>query len=227
MIAEKPEKFHVFFKSGLAWGKAYDYSIEEQIAVFLMIAGLSDYVIQAAKSPDPMAEMAKLDDHPDYQDWTGGTGGKFELHHFLGALFALLGTLECLMLYGHYLNELLAIANEQKDDEALFNAIRVDPVAITSDTAAHRISRAAIEADSKFFKGLKNALLGKTGKQARYLRKFKLLMQILLESGLLQRPNSDIRAFALELDVYAENPNAEKNLNELIRKFRQKKTISK
>lgn len=131
------------------------------------------------------------------------------------------------MLYGFYINELLAKASQDSDDDALFNAIRVDPLAITSDTAAHRIARASIQADSLFFSKLQNSLKGKSGKQARYLKKFKFLMQLLLEQGLLSRPNSELRAFALELGTYAEDANAEKNLNELIRKFRKKKTISK
>lgn len=227
LMAAKPEKAAQFFKPGIAWGNTYDYSISEQLAIFLVVAGLTDFVVQAAKSPDPMAELVKLDAHPDYQEWNGGVGKQFEIHDFLGALYALLGTLECLMLYGYYLNELLAISFEQGRDEALFDAIRIDPVVITSETAAHRISRAVVQADTVFFEGLQKALLGKTGKQARYLRKFKLLMQILLEAGLLQRPTAEIRSFALELDVYADNPNAEKNLNELIRKFRKKQTISK
>lgn len=227
LMAVKPEKAAQFFKPGIAWGEAYDYSIEEQLTVFLVVAGLTDFVVQAAKSPDPIAELIKLDDHPDYQEWNGGTGNLFEPHDLLGALYALMGTLECLILYGYYINELLAIAHEQSNDKALFDAIRVDPVVITSETAAHRISRAVVQADTAFFKGLQNALLGKTGKQARYLQKFKLLMQILLESGLLNRPNAEIRALALELEVYADNPNSEKNLNELIRKFRCKKTTSK
>ncbi|MEM4988795.1 hypothetical protein V8G57_15485 [Collimonas sp. H4R21] len=227
LMAAKPEKAAQFFKPGVAWGNAYDYPIEEQLALFLAVAGLTDFVVQAAKAPDPMAELAKLDDHPEYQEWAGGAGKQFEIHDLLGALYGLFGTFECLMLYGYYLNELLAIANSQGNDEALFNAIRVDPVAITSETAAHRISRAVVQADAKFFSGLQNALLGKTGKQARYLQKFKVLMQILLESGLLDRPNAEIRSLAFELDVYADNPGAEKNLNELIRKFRHKKTIPK
>jgi hypothetical protein len=227
LMAAKPDKAAQFLKTGVAWGNAYDYSIEEQLAVFLTVTGLADYVVQATKSPDPMAELLKLDDHPDYQEWNGGVGKVFEPHDLLGALYALLGTLECLMLYGHYLNELVAIAYEQDNDEALFNAIRVDPVVITSETAAHRISRAVVQADKDFFEGLQNALKGKTGKQARYLKKFKLLMQIFLETGLLNRPNAEIRSLVVELDTYVDNPGAEKNLNELIRKFRKKKTISK
>ena len=109
-----------------------------------LVAGLSDYVAQAAKSANPLAELAKLDDHPDYQEWSGGFARQYRFHRLLGALYALMGTLECLMLYGHYINELLVLADEQGRDDALFNAVRVDPVVITSETAARRISRAVV-----------------------------------------------------------------------------------
>ncbi|NMM28956.1 MAG: hypothetical protein HHJ12_17130 [Glaciimonas sp.] len=224
LMAAKPEKTAKFFESGLAWGGLYDLTIVEHLTVFSDIAGLNDFLVHAAASPDPHGEMMKLDDHPDFQEWNGGTDGQYEIQHLLGVLYSLIGTLDSLMLYGFYLNELLAKARDNSDDEALFNAIRVDPLAITSDTAAHRIARASVQADALFFSQLQNAIKGKSGKQARYLKKFKLFMQLLLEQGLLGRPNFELRALALELGTYAEDANAEKNLNELIRKFRKKKT---
>ncbi|CAG9932408.1 hypothetical protein [Candidatus Nitrotoga arctica] len=230
-LAEKlilhPDNAVEFWKPGLAWGDYYDLSITQHIACFLMIAGLADYVIAAAQSSDPTSEMMKLDDHPDYQEWNGGAEKLFEYHKLLGALYALVGSLECLVLYGYYINEYIAISAEQNDDTALFNAIRIDPVVLTCKTSSHRISRAVVEADTAFFHGLQNALNGKTGSQASYLKKFKLLMQILLEQNLLNEPISELKKLCLELEVYADNPSAEKNLDELIRKFRKKQTISK
>ena len=52
-------------------------------------------------------------------------------------------------------------------------------------------------------------------------------MQILLEQNLLNKPINELKKLCLELEVYADNPSAEKNLDELIRKFRKKQTISK
>lgn len=227
VLISHPDKAVQFWKPGLAWGDNYDLSITEQIAYFLIIAGLADYVIAANKSPDPMDEMMKLDKHPDYQEWNGGPEKLFEYHKFLGVLYALIGAFECLVLYGYYINELVAISSEQNNDVALLNAIRIDPVVLTCKTAAHRISRAVVEADTDFFHGLQNALKGKTGSQASYLKKFKLLMQILLEQNLLNKPINELKKLCLELEVYADNPSAEKNLDELIRKFRKKQTISK
>jgi hypothetical protein len=227
LMAEKPDKAAQLLKQGVAWGMVYDDSLLEQLACFLVVAGLTDYVVDASKSADPIGEMLKLDDHPDYQEWDGGIGKQFEIHQLLGSLYGLIGSFECLVLYGYYINDLLALVREQDDDEALFKAIRVDPGVLTSATAAHRISCAVVRGEKEFFNSLRNALEGKTGDQARYLRKFRLLMQVLSEQGLLDRPTADIRSLVFELDVYADNPNAEKNLNELIRKFRKQKTISK
>lgn len=66
-----------------------------------------------------MDEMMKLDKHPDYQEWNGGPEKLFEYHKFLGVLYALIGAFECLVLYGYYINELVAISSEQNNDVAL------------------------------------------------------------------------------------------------------------
>ncbi|MDB5852861.1 MAG: hypothetical protein JWR22_902 [Herminiimonas sp.] len=215
-----------FLKPGLAWGGFYDMTITEHLACFCMVAGLLEPLVLAAATNDPVAELFKPDAGPDCQEWNGGTEGQFGWHDLLGALYSLLGSVESVVLYGYYLNELLAMSFEDGDDEALFNAIRVDPMVVTSEKAAHRISVAVVKDDQRFLKSMQNALKGKTGKQARYLKKFKFLMQLLLEAGMLGKPNKEIRALALQLGAYANDPNAEKNLNAQILKFRKKKTIS-
>lgn len=227
LIRAKPEKTAELLKLGVAWGGLYEMPINKQLAIFSEVAGLNAFLLNAAASPDPHAEMMKLDSHPDYQEWEGGTDRKYEIHHLLGVLYSLLGTIESLMLYGFYINELLAQVVESDDDDPLFKAIRVDPIVVTTKVAAHRIACASVKGDKFFFEELQRALQGKTGGQARYLKKFKLLMQILLEAGQLDLPNATIIKLALELETYASSPSAEKNLNELIRKFRKMKTISK
>lgn len=227
LMNSKPEQAAKILQPDLAWGALYEMPIAFHLAAFSEVAGLSTFLIDAAASSDPHAEMMKLDDHPDYQEWDGGTDKKYEIQHLCGVLYSLIGTIEALMLYGFYINELLAMVVENGDDEALFKAIRVDPIVVTTEIAAHRIACASVRADTNFFYGLQKALQGKTGGQARYLKKFKVLMQILLESGQLDLPNSTIANLALQLDTYSDSPGAEKNLNELIRKFRKMKTISK
>lgn len=227
IINAKPERQSEFLKPDLAWGALYEIPINNQLAAFSEVAGFNDFLSNAASSPDPHAELLKLDDHPDYQEWNGGTDQKYKIHHLLGVLYSLAGTIESLLLYGFYINELLAQVIENNDDEALFKAIRVDPIVITTKTAAHRIACASVTADKRFFEELQKALQGKTGGQARYLKRFKFLMQLLLEAGQLNLPTSVIRDLALELDTYSNNPSADKNLDELIRKFKKMKTISK
>lgn len=122
-LTSHPDKAGQLFKPGLAWGDQYDLSLEDQLASFMKIAGLTDYVNAANKSSDPMSEMMKLDKHPDYQEWNGGADKLYAYHKLLGALYALIGTFECLILYGYYINEFVAIASEQNNDAALF----IDP----------------------------------------------------------------------------------------------------
>jgi len=181
---------------------------------------VGDKLIEAANSDDPAILLSNLVDHDDGEAWNGGGNGEFEKHHLLGRLLGVAATFDCLMLYGCYINEFLVLAKDNGDDEALFKAIRVDPVVVTCEFAAHRISVAVAVGDRMFLKGLQTALLGKTGDQAQYLKEFRFLMQFLDESRMLDRPTTELSSLCLEIGAYDDHPNAVKNLSELIRKFR-------
>lgn len=127
-LLQSPQKKQRFLQPGLAWGAMYDLPIEEHIACFFVIAGLLTPLTEAAKSENPIAKLYELDDHPDYQEWSGGEGGYFKPQQLLGTLCSLLGTLDSVVLYGFYLNELIAMSFNEGNDDALLKAIRVDPV---------------------------------------------------------------------------------------------------
>ena len=118
LILEKPEKASKLFKNGLSWCQFYELPFASHLRVFSEIAGLNEFINSAVASVDPYSEMMKLDGDPDYQNWNGGTNQKYEIHHLLGVLYSLMGTLDSLMLYGFYINELLEKATEQDDDGA-------------------------------------------------------------------------------------------------------------
>ena len=227
MLGERTEKSEQFLKPGLAWVNLHQLALPQQMAIYFEIAGISRFMASASAAADPFAELAKLDAHPDYQEWKGGTDQKYGPQHLLGCLLAMLGSIESLVLYGFYLSELLWQFKSNGNDGALFKAITIDPTIIGAHIASHRLAQAAATKDEEFFFKLRSALKGKTGNQARYLTKFRFLMQVLLEQGDGNLPTAEIRKLAIHLGAYAESPSAEKNLDELIRKFRKNKTISK
>ena len=212
---------------GLAWADLYQIPFEKMIEYYLDVSSLRKFALDISRSADPYEELKKLDSHPDYQDWNGGTDGLYGPQHLVGILFCICASLESLLLYGEYVSNLLANFLNQSDDHSLFKAVRIDPSVITTRVVSQRVALAVATGDGIFFRNLQNAFKGKTGKQARYLKKFRFLMQVLTDQGQQDLPAAEIRALAIHLDAYADTSGAEKNLTELIRKFRKNKTISK
>lgn len=223
LIDEKPEKFvEKFLTTGFAWAHLYEAPFLQFLSSFLAVAGLDGVVAHVTAQEKPIKAMFDMLDESDEMEWTGGSGGKFTPGDFLGYLQALVGNLDCLLIYGSYLSDLLAQAR-QGDQEALLNAIRIDPSVVTGRTASVFISSAVVLGDGEFLADLRKAMAGKTKKQAAYLQKFRFLMQVLHEADALGLPTKDISKLVFEVGAYARSPGAEKNVSELIRKAKKLK----
>jgi len=136
-----------------------------------------------------------------------------------------------LMIYGHYLNDLITISKTantlKKRDEALLNAIRIDASIVGCSTALVRISKAVLLSDSHFFKKLKNAITGKLGElENRNYQKIRFILQVLHESGGIAMSDKELKElFVEQLDLYSDTQfTAQKNLGEFVRNFKKKKS---
>lgn len=136
-----------------------------------------------------------------------------------------------LMIYGLYINDLVAIARTASDlkerDDALLKAIRLDASVVGCSTALVRISKAVLLNDLSFLKKLKNAIAGKLGElEDRNFQKMRFILQVLHESGgicLNDKALTDL--FVKQLNLYSDIQfTAEKNLGEFTRNFKKKKS---
>jgi hypothetical protein len=159
-------------------------------------------------------------------EWTGGTGGNFAISDLWAILYALHFNLQSLMLYGTYLNDLVA-KGRAGDDVALLTAIKIDPSVITSPSAARRLSFAIAQEDRLFLGQINKAMAGKTGNQRAYLTRFRVVMVALREHGALALPTRELEELVFELGLYSNRPGAQKNVRELIRKTLKRHAISK
>ncbi|MFH2211586.1 MAG: hypothetical protein ABIJ01_08115 [Pseudomonadota bacterium] len=223
IFAEKQEKLNSILTPGFSWSHFYELPIEEHMGALAIIAGIAMNLKAAVASDDPQQFL--INDLKDgLQDWQGGDNGKFELKHLLSAVYSTKNTLDCLMVYGFYINEFISQLREG-DDSALFKAIRMDPTVASCPTAADRISRAVMEQDEAFLHNLHKAFSGKTGDQAAYLKHFRFAMQALREGGALEKSNNELIRLVFDLGLYDDAAGSEKNVRELIRKSKKKQSI--
>lgn len=229
LIEEKPEKFaEKFLTTGFAWAHLYEVPFLQLLRAFLAVAGVDQEVAHASRQAAPVEALLNLTDTIQDMDWAGGSEGKFTPGDLLGYLHAIVGNLDCLLIYGTYLNDLIADA-KNGDPAAVLKAIRIDPSVVAGPTARHFLSIEVVTGDKAFTGEIRKAMAGKTGKQAAYLKKFRFLMQLLHEVGALGLPTKELSDLVFRVGAYDRRPSAEKNVSELILKAKamKKKAISK
>lgn len=228
-IEQRPEKFaKAFLTTGFAWAHLYEVPFLQLLSNFLAVTGVDQEVARASTQEKPLEALLSLTDKIQDMEWSGGSGGKFTPGDLLGYLHAIVGNLDCLVIYGSYLNDLIVDA-KKGDLEALLKAIRIDPSVVTGSIARNLLSFAVIAGDQGFIDGIRKAMAGKTGKQAAYLKKFRFLMQLLHEVGALGLPTKELAELVFKVGAYDRSPSAEKNVSELILKAKamKKNAISK
>jgi len=229
LIEQKPEEFaEKFLTAGFAWAHLYEVPFLQLLFNFLAVAGVDQEVAHASRQAAPVEALLSLTENIKDMEWAGGSGGKFTSGDFLGYLYAIVRNLDSLVIYGSYLNDLIADA-QKGDPEALLKAIRIDPSVVTSPTARHYLSVAVVMDNKGFIGEIRKAMAGNTGKQAAYLKKFRFLMQLLHESGALGLPTKEITDLVFNVGDYERSPSASKNVSELILKVKamKKNAISK
>lgn len=195
---------------GPAWAHVYDLSFREHMALAAVTFDIDRELIAASKSELPISALRDLVLQVDEieLDTEGMTDEEMTRAAWGGLSLSLsmYNTMRCLMTFGRYINEMLAVAREKNDDKALLNAIRVDPTVVGSRTALVRLSRAVLERDSKFLGSVRKAMKGSlTKRQEANFQKMRLVVRVLADSGAGRLSDDElVKLFAEELHLYPE-----------------------
>lgn len=217
-LRSNPHKLNESMSEPLKWSWTYELPINEHIARLAKECGAGERLVQMSIANDP--QQAVLDDMKVRIEPLLKPQNPQSL---LALVEALACSLECVVIYGRYINDIIADvkAGIEGSEDWLFKAIRIDPNVITCDTTQDRLCRAILLDDKNFIHGLQLALGGKTGSQAKYLNDFRLLMQILSESETPDLLDSQIKELVLNLGIYKNVGDAQHNVSELIRKYKK------
>lgn len=230
-FAAEPDRVKEFAPRGFRWSSVYELPIADHLARLVVLMGKTEFVRMAAQAPDPTQVV--LDDlgTKDGDDTDGlyseMVGEAHSFAFFIGLLWAVIRSFECVAIYGEYINDLIARARDGgvDADKSLLKAIRIDPTVVSGPTGAKRISHAVLFGDDDFLAELRLALAGKTGDQCAYLRKFRFAVKALSESGGLGDSPTALARRLVDLGIYEPGPSAVKNAAELIRKAKNLNAI--
>lgn len=139
-------------------------------------------------------------------------------------------SLYCVLYYGCFLNDLIARVRTE-DDEALFNAIRVDPIVVGCRPIIERISKARRLQDEDFLNELKKTQSGVSEKRKQInFQKMRLIFKVLIDAGAIRLSDKLLHElFVEELKLYAANSSGggvEKSLRKFADTYMKKNTTT-
>lgn len=182
------------------YGHLYQLPYGQVGAVLFLALGLRDDVDVANKSADPQAAILELSDHQLSLDDIVP-----ELAPAIPSLLIVtMNNLKSLSLFHVAMPDLIKKV-VSGDDDALFEAVWIDPSSMQTDAIASRISTAFFQDDRSFFDRLAKALTRtKPTRPKPHLDQARLLMAVLDESGdLSQMTNAELTTWAVErLGIY-------------------------
>lgn len=224
VVASKPELRAKIAGNGIAWSPAYDRPFADQLESFLRAFGLMHHVREAGQASDQQQAMLNLANNESIDPFGNDEASRDTFIKIFGLLIGLTRTFDSLLVFGKYINELVA-EGRAGNDSAFFDAIRIDPTVITTSAFQDRLSKAVAVNDQRFLEKLQQALKGKTEKHKSQLNRVRFAIRALLDAGGLKLPDREIQdLFVRKLGIYSPGSNAPKAIRKHIQK--QKKQVA-
>lgn len=214
------------------WCNMYEKPFIEHVGGIVSALGFTDVVKEIAQSSQPVKAMAELVDSLDDELELGAKElGEEDVHllkkglpALMGLVYSLAMSLKSLLVYGCYLNDLIARVRENRDQGALFSALKIDPTCLGCPSVVAEIGRAKLAGDKKFFKRLKNAIDGKlTKREQANFQKMRVIFQVLKETGAERLTDAQLHElFVNQLGLYTTDKvrgDVRKNLRKLANQY--------
>lgn len=233
-----PEKLIVPGSIKPSWYEFYEMTYLEHLAHIVVYTGQLEDIKALATAENPYKEVlgkATLELSSIHE---GGDSFDEEERPFVPLVFgmtvSLFFALKSLLVYGVYLNDLVALAGrgDKMGDKALFQAIKVDPSVIACTNVINRLSLALIQNDQSFLKKLKRAVSGTlTKREHRVYQMQRLVLQILLEVKAPKLSESDLyELFVNQLKIASRDNTSDigdvaNNLRQFAYQFMKQKSV--
>ncbi len=225
------------------WCHLYELPLLQHAMQGISFLGDSDVVQRLASSENQIREAQSLIDQvsADIDAWEPSSEEKAELRRSLAAIyslgFSLTNTFRSLMVYGVYLNDLIAVVRKGGEDagKALLSAVKIDPTVVGCPSAIVYISQKTLLEDKKFLGKLGRAISGGlTASEQWRLDKVRLVLQVLHETKAKHLSGPDLyQLFVDELEIVegdelsnSDVGNVENNLRQFAYQFFKKKAVS-
>lgn len=223
LLTSHPEVLRSVLTPPFYWATFYELPFREHVVFMAHVGGILPLLLDRLHSDDPLQATLDLAHEENVPDWDGGPDGQFELKYLFGVIYSLNYSIESMVTWGRWLNELVADVRDG-NDAALFKAVQIDRTIMSCPSIADRITLADYEQDDAFFKKLRNALRGKPKKPKEEYAELRYLLYTLETTGELDEltVESAYHLFCEELRVYPiDTDDPARSLWQFIRRWKK------
>lgn len=243
LLLEKKEQLLAEDVIKPVWCHLYEMPAKEHFAVAL--GGLSGTGIlqEIASSKNQIQAMyssverfeRELEADDEELDETEKNDLRKMLAAILGLALSVQNSLRCLLVFGCYLNDLIArVRTGGPDaDKAMIQAIKIDATVLGCVSVVQRVSRAVLEDNKPLLRKVNNALGGQlTKREQRNYQNMRMVLQVLHESGTHHLSQDDLyRLFVEELELVQGDRDSDEgdvanNLRQFAYQFMKQKPVS-
>lgn len=212
------------------WCHLYELPAKEHFVKVLVGLGGKDVLREIAQSPNQIQALpgAVEKAFAEIDAWEPPEEEAAEFRKLLQVIFGLslsvTNSARSLMIFGCYLNDLIAKVREGGDsgDKALLSAVKIDPTVLGCASVVTRMSRAVMMDDQKFLAQVRKAMTGKlTKREQKNYQQMRIALQVLHETAAPKLNESDLYTlFVEELKlVRGEREGDEGNVANALRQF--------
>lgn len=189
LVREKQTKIFHKDHQKTYWSDSYEMPFTQHLAQLAVALGIEDSVraVGTAARPIQVAveSLHEFEKELEATEFTQEDDAQIlqSMPVLLSWLNSISNSFRCLLVFGCYLNELIARVREG-DDQALLDAVRIDQTVLGCPSVMSRMSRAIILDEQKFLEKVRKAMLGKfTIREQKNYQQMRLVLQVLLEAG--------------------------------------------
>jgi hypothetical protein len=162
-------------------------------------------------------------------EWAGGHGGIYTEADLLGTTHAFQNSWRSMSIYGHFLNDIVKkVRNgEDEDDDAFFNALRIDRTILTCPTFAARLARAEYFGEKDFMRRLHRAVKEKPHDALLVHQDLRSMLQVFEDIQILDdlSLNETDLLFIQELKLYQDaGKDPARSLMRFIQRWKEQKS---
>lgn len=239
LLIRKPDVFFADDCHKPLWCLLYELPAKEAFASVMLGLGGEDALKTIVKSPNQVQALPVAIDaiNREIDGWEPDAEEADDLRKNLGVIFgtsmAVGKSLRSLLIFGHYLNDLVAMVRTQgiSADRWLFAAVKIDITVLGCPSIMARVTRAIIEDDQQFQKKLRRAMTGKfTKREQKTYQDMRLVLQVLYETDAPKLSADDLYTlFHDELNLVrseAGDGDVKNNLRQFAYQFLEGKAVS-